>query len=233
MIKNQTVYLGKLKLKFEKNPYYRNPKSMLNKVHLDLGFVKLVSRLYFRKSPTGINMADPEKKWLISKNTGGKIGPYFPDQNEPLYNSFVYIDYSGSVPKTVLIGDIELGWMFYENKMRVCPTYPKNVAIKIDSDWNVLEFYGYSHRGGQTFKIGDRIFDSNFVPIPEHYEEWEWIGYTDKFQEVLDKADKFEKERLLEDGIVSIIPFTRRGSITIETNEQAELAAYSFSRYVN
>jgi len=38
MITNETPYIGKIKLKFEKFPYYRGSNSgILNKVHLDLG----------------------------------------------------------------------------------------------------------------------------------------------------------------------------------------------------
>ena len=44
MIKNTTPYIGKIRLKFEKYPEYTG-KSKLNKIHLDLGFTKLVSRI--------------------------------------------------------------------------------------------------------------------------------------------------------------------------------------------
>ena len=45
-VKNQTPYLGKLKLKFEKNPNYENTKNgILNKVHINFGFVKVTTRL--------------------------------------------------------------------------------------------------------------------------------------------------------------------------------------------
>ena len=44
MIKNTTPYIGKIRLKFEKFPYYTG-KSKLNTIHLDLGFTKLVSRI--------------------------------------------------------------------------------------------------------------------------------------------------------------------------------------------
>ena len=44
MIKNHTPYLGKIYLKFEKDPYYTG-NTKLNKVHLNLGFTKLVSRI--------------------------------------------------------------------------------------------------------------------------------------------------------------------------------------------
>ena len=62
-IKNQTPYLGKLKLKFERHPHYSSGSNCLNKIHLDLGFTKLVSRLYYKweKSTDEIGKAvDPK-----------------------------------------------------------------------------------------------------------------------------------------------------------------------------
>ena len=45
LIKNRTPYLGKMILKFEKYPHYSSSQDgKLNKVHLNLGFTKLVSR---------------------------------------------------------------------------------------------------------------------------------------------------------------------------------------------
>ena len=52
-IKNETPYLGKIKLKFEKMPYYTSGRSKLNKVHLNLGFTKLVSRIHSTKTEEG------------------------------------------------------------------------------------------------------------------------------------------------------------------------------------
>lgn len=71
MVKNTTPYLGKIRLKFEKYPEYTG-KDKLNKVHLDLGFTKLVSRItpYIDTSGWLIN---PECKFLIEKYTGGII----------------------------------------------------------------------------------------------------------------------------------------------------------------
>ena len=52
MIENQTPYLGKVKFRFQKSPNYIG-KSILNQVHLDLGFVKLVSRVFPEKDKNG------------------------------------------------------------------------------------------------------------------------------------------------------------------------------------
>lgn len=46
MIKNNTVYNGKIKLMFDKYPEWSGCGSYLNKIHLNLGFTKLVSRIY-------------------------------------------------------------------------------------------------------------------------------------------------------------------------------------------
>lgn len=229
ILKNHTVYEGSIKLKLEKNPYHNDRgRSMLNKVYLDLGFTKLCSRLYYRKPIT----LDSQKRWLINTSTGGKIGVYFPDEDCPLYNSFIYIDYMSGIPKTYYIGDAMLGWFYYQNNMKVNPAYPKSVAT-VFKDGIVEGFYGYSHRAGQTFKVGDRLFDATYKPKEQDYEEWEWAGYEDKYKETLEKSDSFERERLLEDGIASIIPFNRRGWEDITTYDEAEQAAYNFSKYVN
>jgi hypothetical protein len=49
LIKNETPYLGKLKLKLEKYPHYSGGDSgKLNNIHLKLGFTKLLRRLIHR-----------------------------------------------------------------------------------------------------------------------------------------------------------------------------------------
>ena len=78
MIKNETPYIGKIKLKFEKFPHYSGSQSgMLNKIHLDLGFTKLVSRMYPNQvMEGGPSNIDPKKIELIEKYTGGIIGTH-------------------------------------------------------------------------------------------------------------------------------------------------------------
>ena len=74
-IKNTTPYVGHLKFKFEKYPHYTSGESLLNKIHLDLGFTKLVSRMYPYKTVDGWVINSQSTK-LITKYTGGKIGTY-------------------------------------------------------------------------------------------------------------------------------------------------------------
>ena len=103
MIKNTTPYIGKIRLKFEKFPYYTG-KSKLNKVHLDLGFTKLVSRITPKRDMEGW-LVNPESKYLIEKYTDGVItGHTFGDNNEySLPNSFMTKDGG-------YVGDVERGW---------------------------------------------------------------------------------------------------------------------------
>ncbi len=90
IIKNQTPYVGKTRLKFEKNPHYSSGEDgMLNKVHVNLGFTKLVSRIVPKRNLDGYIM-DPEKIESINKWTWGKIGDHRNDKGDfNLTNSFL------------------------------------------------------------------------------------------------------------------------------------------------
>jgi hypothetical protein len=72
-IKNTTPYVGRLRFKFEKHPHYTGGGSgVLNKVHLDFGFTKLVSRMIpYRNEDKWVINSQATK--LITKYTGGKI----------------------------------------------------------------------------------------------------------------------------------------------------------------
>ena len=107
-IKNQTPYLGKIKLKFEKNPHYKSgSKGMLNKVHLNLGFTKLVSRMIPKNVIDGGSNIDPKKIEIIERYTGGVIGEhrFGKDGQHILENSF--LSKSGEY-----IGNIEDAWWY-------------------------------------------------------------------------------------------------------------------------
>ena len=96
LIKNTTPYLGKLFLKFEKHPYYTSGQDgKLNKVHLNLGFTKLVSRMKPKQvMEGGPSNIDPKKIELIEKYTGGVIGihKFGNDGEYVLENSFLTED---------------------------------------------------------------------------------------------------------------------------------------------
>ena len=275
LIKNQTPYEGSIKLKFEKFPYYSSNRGVLNKVHLDLGFTKLVSRLDFKKEEKNgsISVAlNSDKVALINMLTGGRIGLHewwvvegtngrFESKRMPSNKKDIV--FHGSLENSFItsegdyIGDAERGWWYYKNKFYVCKEYPQGVAIKlktyspvikltntindsyvnfiteqIDND-NIEGYYGYTHRGGSLFKIGDRLFDENYKPSKSDYTPEEWDNFCREHQKSLKKADPLDKKWMEEDGISYVIPFNKRGRKVIETLEEAREAAINMSKYLS
>lgn len=252
IIKNQTPYVGKTYLKFEKMPYYVSggKGGMLNKVHLNLGFTKLVSRIVPKRNLDGY-IINPKKVELINRWTWGKIGTHQVGEDQSVSNSFLAKDGS-------YIGDVKEGWRYYKNNLIVCREYPHGVAIKlktyvpgnkvensikdpyenyvteqIEND-NVAGYYGYTHRGGQTFKIGDRLFQEDYQPKQEDYPEKEWAKYENAFQKSLANAeDDLDRRWMNESGISYVIPFKMRGPKIIETWDEARQAAINMSKYLS
>jgi hypothetical protein len=243
-IKNQTPYLGKIRLKFEKSPWYSSGSNRLNKVHLNLGFTKLVSRIKLKRDLNG-PIPDPLKIELINKYTGGIIGKHtFHNDEHILENSFL-------APDGTYLGDLSEGWRYYKNRMIVTQKNPRGVAMLVEKDFfhilpvrnGIIEdyfsvfiegYYGYTHRGGSVFKLGDRLFDENYVPVESDYPKEEW----NKYKKIARESEiRNRKDGWLKDGdefeIASIIPFNRRGNITIQTWEQAEQAAINISNYLS
>jgi hypothetical protein len=250
IIKNQTPYVGKTRLKFEKHPHYSSGEGgMLNKVHMNLGFTKLVSRIVPKRNLDGYIM-DPEKIELINRWTWGKIGTH-QAKEFTMPNSFLAQD-------GTYIGDVKEGWKYYTNKLVVCREYPHGVAIKlktyvpdnkmknsikdpyenyvteqIEND-NVAGYYGYTHRGGQTFKIGDRLFQEDYQPKQGDYTEKEWSEFEKKFQKSLANAeDDLDRKWIEKDGISYVIPFKMRGPKIIENWDEARQAAINMSKYLS
>jgi hypothetical protein len=228
LIKNQTPYLGKIKLKFEKYPEYQG-SSILNKVHINLGFTKLVSRMW----PTNLKdkgwVVDPEKVDLINKWTGGKIGSHtFHDGEYTLENSFLSLD-------DQYIGDIREGWRYVKNNLRVSPKEPRGVAQLIKPETyftdspEVEGYYGYTHRGGSSFRLGDRLFDSKYTPKQEDYPKELWSKWSNEYAYMLDNVDVLEYKWIVDEGIRYVIPFRMRGAKVIETLEEAAIAAKNMS----
>lgn len=240
LIKNTTPYLGKLVLKFERHPFYTSSQDgKLNKVHLNLGFTKLVSRMIPRQvMEGGPSNIDPKKIELINKYTGGVIGTYKWDDNDEyvLENSFLTKDGQ-------YIGDIKTAWWYFQNGITVCEEYPHGVAVV----WNTSKFdktlvsgqdgifgyRGYTHRGGATFKIGDRLFDEDYNPVVEDYDEKEFKKYWKKYTKSYKKGDDFDRKHIYNDGIKSVIPFNKRGKQVIKDWEQAKQAAINMSKYLS
>jgi hypothetical protein len=243
MIKNRTPYLGKIYLKFEKYPEYSG-RTFLNKIHLNLGFTKLVSRIRPNTVKSGFEV-DPKKIELINKLSGGKIEDIQLDgrigEEFTLHNSF--ISHNGDY-----LGDVRDAWWYVQNRMIISNKYPRGVAIKVKkeffkmglSDHPIQSYsekfiegiYGYSHRGGALFKIGDRIFDSEYYPQMEDYDLKEWKKYRKELEKKVNKE-------IDEYGVISPfsirdwIPFNRRGKKIITNWDEAEEAAKKLSQYLS
>lgn len=248
-IENQTPYIGKTYLRFEKMPYYESggKSGMLNKIHLDLGFTKLVSRFITKQNLDG-KILDPKKVDLINRYTWGEIGTYNFKEFK-LENSFIH--------NGTYIDDARKGWWYFKNKMIVCTEFPNGVAIKLKAyhpnnklknsikdryenylteqieNENIDGYYGYSHRGGSIFKIGDRLFQEDYEPIEEDYTKKEWAKFTSDFQKLLKKSDDLEKKWAIESGISHVVPFLKRGHKVIENWEEAKIAARNLSSYLS
>ena len=141
-------------MKFEKFPEYTSSKCLLNKVHLNLGFTKLVSRMYPYKTIDGWAV-NSECTRLITKYTGGKIGTHrFGKDNENvLDNSFIAND-------GTYIGNIERAWWYYNNKFYVCHEYPQGVAVKLKSYSPVIILRNYIEDAYENF-ITEQIENDN------------------------------------------------------------------------
>ena len=170
----------------------------------------------------------------IERLTGGKIGTHIfgPNNEYTLMNSFLSLD-------GTYIGDIDEARWYVNNKMMVDEDYPRGVAAVITketygSDNPIIEgMYGYTHRGGSLFKIGDRLFDSKYKPTKEDYSEEEWNKYESRFNELYDSEDELGKKWMDADGISYVIPFKLRGKKNIETMEEAFEAAKNMSNYLS
>lgn len=244
MVKNLTPYKGKLKIKFEKEPNYTgNNSGILNKVYLDFGFTKLVSRIIPNNTLDGWEI-DLDKVKLIEEFTEGKIGFYewwtIKENGETKTvtskpENSVDIIYYGNLPNSFLtksgryIGDIQRAWWYYTNNLKVCEEYPHGVAKQYENG-SLIGYYGYTHRGGNSFKIGDRLFESNYIPKEEDYEIWEWSGWEDDFNRLYEEEYELGKKWMDESGISYVIPYNKRGSKVIETFNDALKAAINLSK---
>ena len=169
----------------------------------------------------------------IERLTGGKIGTHtFGPDNFELKNSFL-------APDGTLIGRIDDARWYVKNKLMVDEEHPHGVAAVITpetygTDNPVIEgMYGYTHRGGQMFKIGDRLFDEKYKPKKEDYDEEQWSEFEKEFQKSYDEADELEKNWMDNDGISYVMPFKLRGSKLIETMEEAFISARNISNYLS
>jgi hypothetical protein len=170
----------------------------------------------------------------IERLTGGKIGTHIfgPNNEHTLENSFLS-------PQGEYIGDFEHAQWYVKQGLMIDEKHPHGVAAVITketygTDIPVIEgMYGYTHRGGQMFKIGDRLFDGKYKPKKEDYPQEEWEEYESRFNELYESEDELGKRWMDADGISYVIPFKLRGSKLIETMEDAFEAARNMSKYLS
>ena len=94
------------------------------------------------------------------------------------------------------------------------------------------KYYGFSHRGGSFFGIGDMLFDENKDSETLYYRNKSFrisfIKYLIKYIN-----DPFDFEDLVNSGIKSIVPFRCRGRKIIEDMQEAYVAACNFAKYLS
>lgn len=170
----------------------------------------------------------------IERLTGGKIGTHTFGQNNEhtLENAFLSLD-------GTYVGDIELARWYVKNNMMVDENHPHGVSAIITPETYGTEnpvidsMYGFTHRGGNKFKIGDRLFDGDYKAVKEDYSEEVWNKYETEFNELYDSENESGKKWMDADGISYVIPFRQRGSKVIETMEEAYQAAVNMSNYLS
>lgn len=232
MIKNYTPYSGKIKLSIDKNPYWSDGISKLNKVHLDLGFVKIVSRIYPELDEAGSFLVLPETKKRIELETGLKIytHKFGPDNQYELPNSV-------HTPDGKYVGSIEEGWWYLQNGLRSTKgSHPHTAWAKQTKQW-----VGYSHRGSCAFGKGDKLFDASWSPKESDllkYEKYfvKKLGQYEKEYAEWEKSTSKHKapaeEMTMAKWATQFIPFRLRGSKTIHSYEDAYKAAVNFANYI-
>ena len=121
----------------------------------------------------------------------------------------------------------------FVNMIKVGETAGVLTTEQIENN-NIFGYYGYTHRGGQTFKIGDRFFQEDYEPKKEDYTKEEWEEFEIKFQKSLDNSeDDLERNWMKKSGISYVIPFKMRGPKVIETWGEAREAAINMSSYLS
>ena len=203
-IKNNTVIKGKIYLKWEKHPYHYSMNDRLNKVHLNLGFIKLVSRvkgneydwLKINRIPLETNLKVKIGGWVVKKDAEQKIigTEFVEDKWDPKSNLSQIIVCTKS---DQLVGDIETGWWFVQNKLIADNDIPGIAYQQHTKSW-----IGFSQNGAIPFTYGDKIFESN------------WTGGL--------------PQKSLDD-----IPFRLRGDKTISSLEEAKQAAINISKHIS
>ena len=230
LIKNQTPYIGKIRLKFESDPEYRGD-TILNNIHWNLGFTKLVSRMRPNRTINRGWEVDDQKILLINENTGLTVIDHQASDLEPKED---YIIYNACLnPDGLFVGDIEDGWNYYKlGLVSKAGTHPSVAFSEDDQCW-----VGFGYRAAQSFQIGDKLFDPTWIPTDEELNALEeyYVKNLDEYEDEVEAWEQStslhkapEEEMTMNAWAAGYIPFTLHGSKTIETLDEACQAATNF-----
>lgn len=189
---------------------------------------------------------------ILEKATGGKIGTYewwvvkgtnesFKTTRKPSHDTDI-IDHSTLFNSFMsqggeYIGNLEKAKWYQKYRLKVYEPYPHGVAEAYNQAGELEGYCGYTHRGANIFRIGDRLFDKSYEPKQEDYPLEQWQGWEKEYSEGIAKAeeegDTWWAEDIRRDGVGRYIPFKLRGAKIIETLEEAALAAKNLSNYLS
>ena len=118
-------------------------------------------------------------------------------------------------------------WMLNPKYNFICCKNPQVMFSR-----KLHKYYGYSHRGGAFFGIGDMLFDENKDKETLYYRNKSFrISFIKHLIKYVN--DPFDFEDLVINGIKSIVPFKCRGSKIIEDMQEAYTAASNFAKYLS
>lgn len=200
------------------------------------------------------NKTEPsfEEIAIIEKATGGKIGTYewwvvkgvdgtFNSTQKPKNESDILdhsiLENSFMSQRGEFIGNVDRSKWYQKYRLKVYEPYPHGVAEAYNESGELEGYCGYTHRGAQIFRIGDRLFDEKYEPKEEDYTPEQWAGwvkeYNDEIAEYEAKGDTWWVNDIKSDGVGRYIPFKLRGPKIIETFDECITAAINLSKYLS
>jgi hypothetical protein len=189
---------------------------------------------------------------VLEKQTGGKIGTHewwvvkgsdgsFTSRTKPSHEEDIL--YHGVLENSFLtqyneyIGDVERAKWYAKHRLKVYQSFPHGVAEAYNETGELEGYCGYTHRGANIFRIGDRLFDQSYEPKEEDYtpEQWaEWVKeYNDGIAKAEAEGDTWWAEDIKSDGIGRFIPYKLRGADVCKTFECCAQAAINLSNYLS
>ena len=191
---------------------------------------------------------------IIEKATGGKIGTHEwwvvkgadgdinPTAKQKPSNE-KDITYHGVLENSFMsqggeyIGDFSRAEWYHKHKLKVYEPYAHGVAEAYNNAGELEGYCGYTHRGANIFRLGDRLFDETYEPVAEDYTPEQWAEWKQEYENSLAEAraegNQWWIDDIINDGICACVPFKMRGSKVIETFEEAAQAAINLSKHLS